>query len=164
MKILNIKILALLFIVSSCASTKFSNSTLIKIQSNGEGGILTVNLSTNKKLLNQKDCRLMIESTTEEIFLVQLKEGENHYAINIPTGKYSVKKIHCGLFYYYDLTKYLAGFTLNPSEITYLGGFKVSLLEAGVLDITTYAKGQKEMQGVLKEIGIMDEAIVLQPL
>lgn len=134
-----------------------------KLARTGTGVLLTVNLNTNGKVREDKQCHLDIVGE-KGIFKLPLKRGQWDYALTLPSAKAEITKISCGPFYYYDLKNQGADFEVGVQDIKYLGVINFKLEADGNLEWGHATKNPVELQAHIRQAGLAQENVVVDLL
>lgn len=153
-----------LLILGGCAgSATVLEPSAQKLSRAKTGVLLTVNLNTNGKVREDKQCHLDIMSDKGR-FKLPLKRGQWDYALTLPSAKAEITKISCGPFYYYDLKNQGADFEVEVQNIKYLGVINFKLEADGNLEWGHATKNPVELQGHIRQAGLDQENVVVDLL
>lgn len=166
MKNLSYFLTLLLFLLVGCAtSTKVLKSDFNTLNSAQTGAILTVNLQTNGKVRDDKNCYLKIDDGNDQYELL-LKRGVEDYALPFMSAesKVEITKITCGPFYYYDLKNQGAAFQVKNQKVKYLGFVNFKFEDKGKLEWGHSTKDKNQLRKRAQSMGFSDELIEIDLL
>jgi hypothetical protein len=155
----------LLFFMGCATSTKVLESDFQQLSRTKTGAILTVNLETNGRVRDDKNCSLKIEDENNQ-FELKLKRGEGDYALPLLSNEknFEITKITCGPFYYYDLKNQGAAFSVKNQKIKYLGVVNFKLEDKGELEWGHATKDERELLRRAQLMGLTEEDLEIDLL
>jgi hypothetical protein len=152
--------LSFLMLTSCTTSLKVIESDFQKLRTQKTGALLTVNLETNGRVRQDKECFLKINDGRSEFKLI-IERGVQDYALPIlNTGRpVEITTISCGPFYFYDLKNQGAVFTIRDQEIKYLGFVNFSLQEKGKLEWGHETNNQAQLLQRTQSMGLESDSL-----
>lgn len=154
------------FLLAGCAtSTNVLESDFHKLSKTKEGALLTVNLQTNGRVRDDKNCYLKIDDGKAHFELL-INRGVGDYALPLVSGENVVEitKITCGPFYYYDLKDQGATFQVKNQKIKYLGFINFQLQDRGNLEWGHATKDELKLRQRAQSMGFDDDSLEIDLL
>ncbi len=154
------------FLLAGCAtSTKVLESDFQKLSMTKVGVVLTVNLQTNGRVRDDKNCYLKIDDGKNHFELL-INRGVGDYALPLVSGEnvIEITKITCGPFYYYDLKDQGATFQVKNQKIKYLGFINFKLEDKGNLEWGHATKDELQLRKRAQSMGFDDDSLEIDLL
>jgi|GEM_PF-2721265 len=166
MKKMFLPIFLVIFLFAGCAtSTKVLESDIPKLTMTKVGALLTVNLQTNGRVRDDKNCYLKIDDGKNHFELL-INRGVGDYALALESGESIVEitKITCGPFYYYDLKDQGATFQVKNQMVKYLGFINFQLEDKGKLEWGHATKDELQLRKRAHSLGFVDDSLEIDLL
>jgi hypothetical protein len=172
MKKIGLPLLLVFFLLAGCATpTKVLESDFQKLSMTKVGVVLTVNLQTNGRVRDDKNCYLKIDDGKNHFELL-INRGVGDYALPLPlplplvSGEnvIEITKITCGPFYYYDLKDQGATFQVKDQKIKYLGFINFQLQDKGKLEWGHATKDELQLRQRAQSMGFDDDSLEIDLL
>jgi hypothetical protein len=149
--------------ISGCSSSENiqSKTRSSEIQALGQGALITVNLATADKIKRGKMCKLVVRKGKTKYFL-SLKEGRHSYGMKLSNGPYTIEKLSCGPFYYYNFKD--LSFRVLTNSLVYLGDVDFELRDKGVLEWGRELNSEELLKSQIEAMGIPSAQVQIRPL
>ncbi len=120
-----LKLLVVALLISSCSSNVTTVKDDIDVLSDSGYGYLLLGLDTERTLHE-----ISIDGS-KNVFLSSndLRPGENYLLIELPLGKYNIRKIHLDNYRYFKLDKEKWSFEVKENTISYAGDLAIRVIE-----------------------------------
>jgi hypothetical protein len=154
-----------LLLMGCAGTTNVVKSDFQKLKVANEGAFLTVNLQTNGRVRDDKNCYLKFEDG-ESYFQLLINRGTGDYALPLVSGEtvFEITKISCGPFYYYDLKDQGATFKVDKDKVKYLGHINFKFEEKGKLEWGHATKNDFELRKRALSMGLGDSSLKIDLL
>lgn len=157
--------LGAIFLTSCATSTQVLESDVRQVNLAKMGAVLSVNLQTNGRVRDDKDCFLNIDDGKNN-FKLLINKGVGDYALPLGFSEsvIEITKISCGPFYYYDLKGQGAVFHLKSQKIKYLGFLNFKLQDKGELEWGHATKNEIEIRNRTRSMGLDNDSLEIDLL
>ena len=166
MKRISLPLFLIVFSLTGCAtSSNVVESDFQKLTMTKEGAVLTVNLQTNGRVRDDKNCYLKVNDGTNQFDLL-INRGIGDYALPLASGEniIEITKISCGPFYYYDLKDKGATFQVKNQKIKYVGFLNFKLEDKGKLEWGHATMDEAQLRKRAQSMGLGDEVLEIDLL